>query len=76
MKKQFYKDLETIAVYANGLEGLEIKAVNEDMIYFMDSIDEKVHKAIIKWTDKRGAYFRYRGRRIHLDECIRTNWGY
>ena len=70
--------MSTWGYYSLGLVGYEIK-VNEDnesvtWIYTGDN-DQKTHHAKIYFTVWSRPYFIANGRRIYLDECIRTNIG-
>ena len=70
--------MSTWSYYSLGLVGYEIK-VNEDnesvtWIYTGDN-DQKTHHAKIYFTAWNRSYFIANGRRIYLDECIRTDIG-
>ena len=70
--------MSTWSYYSLGLVGYEIK-VNEDnesvtWIYTGDN-DQKTHHAKIYFTVWSRSYFIANGRRIYLDECIRTDIG-
>lgn len=70
--------MSTWGYYSLGLVGYEVK-VNEDnesvtWIYTGDN-NQKTHHAKIYFTAWSRPYFIANGRRIYLDECIRTDIG-
>lgn len=70
--------MSTWGYYSLGLVGYEIK-VNEDnesvtWVYTGDN-NQKTHHAKIYFTACSRSYFIANGRRIYLDECIRTDIG-
>ncbi len=69
---------KTIAVYSFGLCGLAITGIEygiEDRVayYFENGTDspKKPRHAKIYYDAER-PYFRYNGKRIHFDECLRV----
>lgn len=69
---------KTIAVYSFGLCGLAITGINyginDSVTYYFDDLTDSPKKpqhARIYYDTER-PYFRYRGKRIHLDECLRV----
>ena len=70
--------MSTWGYYSLGLVGYEVK-VNDDnesvtWIYTGDN-DQKTHRAKIYFGASDRSYFIANGRRIYLDECIRTDIG-
>lgn len=73
-KKEFCKR-DTIAVYSFGLYGLEIKGIEHginEYVYYIDYVGI-CHRSVIKYNTNSSPYFIFKGHRIPLDECIRTN---
>ena len=67
-----YRSLPTVAVYhLMGGMGLEIKRIDnvEDEVCLVDSLG-KSHRAKLYMSGR--AYFKYRGMRVYLDDCIRV----
>ena len=69
---------KVIAVYNFGLCGLAITGIEygiEDAVryYFDDLTDspKRLHRAKVHYETER-PYFKYRGKRIHLDDCMRV----
>lgn len=77
MSKATFITANTIA-YHSSFAGIEIKSIEygiEDYIVFVAGAwcsKKSVHKSKIYYDSNR-PYFKYKGIRIHLDECIRTN---
>lgn len=76
-KKQYCESRESIAYYS-GLNGLEIKGIGYDgidnYIYCVSGAwgsGKAFHRCKVQYTRKGAAFFRVRGYRIPLDECIR-----
>ena len=77
MTKKEILNARTIAYYSRGYDGLEIK----DILYGLDDYvaftngalmgKERAHICKIYYTASGGAYFKYNGVRIPLNECIR-----
>jgi len=74
-----YKDKDVIAVYPmgnwGGIEILDIEHGIEDYAiarYNYDNVPEKPHRNIIRTNSKGRAFFVLDGRRIYLDECMKT----
>lgn len=64
------------AVYAfSNTTGLGIYHINDEYVWYVDSnAPTKLRRAKI-YTDTERAYFKWHGYfRIHLDECMRTNF--
>lgn len=62
--------------YSLGLVGYEVEVIDEEHVYwlYVGTQREQIrHKAKIYCTRNGRAYFIANGRRIHLDECLRTN---
>lgn len=62
--------------YSLGLVGYEVEVIDEENVYwlYVGTQREQIrHKAKIYCTRNGRAYFIANGRRIHLDECLRTN---
>lgn len=71
-------DKKVVAVYSFGLCGLAITGIeygiDDSVLYFFDDLTDspkKARKAKIHYETER-PYFLYRGRRIHLDDCMRV----
>jgi len=75
-EKEFYKDRPVIAVYPMGLKGISILAIEsgiEDHIVLRD-VDDSLHRLKIYWDIRRDEdYFKISGRRVYLNECMRTH---
>lgn len=70
-EKRRYMDMPTVAVWSDGLFGVEIKSIEygiEDYVVFV--VSDRVYRDKIYYTTSR-TYFRWLGRTIRLDECIR-----
>lgn len=64
--------------YSLGLTGYEVDIINQDHVrwIFVGTNREQIaHRAKIYYTAGGRTYFTANGRRIHLDECLRTNIG-
>lgn len=78
-KKEYCKNNPVCAVYDMGLCGLEIHGIEYEIddyvIYKYVGTDTiySYHKSKIRYTTNGNAYFIWCGRRIPLNECIRTN---
>lgn len=78
-KREYCENNPVCAMYSFGYTGLEIHGIEyglDDYIIYKYTDGEKVysyHKSKIQYTTNGNAYFVWRGRRIHLSECIRTN---
>ena len=77
LKKQ-YENVKTFAV-CDKFGGIELKDILygiEDYVIFaagtMGSV-ASYHKAKVYYGGS-GGFFKYRGRRIRLDECLKVNW--
>ena len=71
-KRQYCESRESIAYYS-GLNGLEIKGI-DDYIYCVSGAlggGKAFHRCKIQCTRKGAAFFRVYGHRVPLDECIR-----
>jgi len=74
MRKSEYKDNKSVAYYS-GFAGIEIKGIEygiEDYVIFVAGAwngNSSVHRSKIYYGNRD--YFKYRGVRIHFDECIR-----
>lgn len=79
-ERDFLTNRSALAYYS-GYGGIEIKKIDEsdERIYFTANsygkghLVKKLHSSKIKYTLDGRAYFTYIGKRIHLDECLRTN---
>ena len=75
MNKREYMNKPSVAYYS-GFAGIEIKAVEygiDDYIVFTAGAwtgKPSIHKSKI-YYNSRQVYFKYRGIRIKLDDCIR-----
>ena len=69
--------MKAIAYYAMGLVGYEILEANDEQVTYryigVSSGKPAVQHAKVRHTNSGRAYFLASGRRIHLDECLRTN---
>lgn len=78
-KKEYCKNNPVCAVYSFGYTGLEIHGIEyglDDYVIYKYTDGEKVysyHCSKIRYTISGKAYFVWRGRRIHLSNCMRTN---
>ena len=71
-KRQYCESRESIAYYS-GLNGLEIKGI-DNFVYCVSGAwggGKAFHRCKIQYTRKGAAFFRVRGYKIPLDECIR-----
>lgn len=62
--------------YSLGLCGYEVEVINEDLIQWVfvgTSRENTTHRSKVYHTANGRAYFNANGRRIHLDQCLRTN---
>lgn len=78
-KREYCESRESVAYYS-GLDGLEIKGIEygiDDYIYCVSGAwyggraARKYHRCRVEYTRKGKPFFRCRGHRIPLDECIR-----
>lgn len=65
--------------YSLGISGYEMK-IDDDgehviWLYVGSTREQITHRAKIYYTSKGRSYFIANGRRIYLDECIRTDIG-
>ena len=69
--------MQVQATYAMGLAGYEIeldaRGENVTYRYVAPNLRDKEKHAKIQSTKRGRAYFVANGKRIHLDECLRTN---
>lgn len=78
-KKEYCNHHPVCAMYSFGYTGLEIHGIEyglDDYIIYKYTDGEKVysyHKSKIQYTTNGNAYFVWCGRRISLNECMRTN---
>ena len=76
MKKSEIMAARPVAYYS-GFGGIEIKSINYDIDDYVIYIagawcsEKSVHKSKIYYTMSGSPYFKYKGTRVHLDECIR-----
>lgn len=76
-KKEICENNQTFGYY-EGFGGLELKdfeySVN-DSVYFVANVngEKSYHKARIYIGNKDKAYFKYKGIRINIDDCLRVN---
>ena len=64
--------------YSLGLTGYEVDIIDQDHVRwtFVGTNREQIaHRSKIYYTAGGRAYFTANGRRIHLDECLRTDIG-
>ena len=63
---------KVVAVYSNGLSGIEILDIEYGIIdrVVYRTHDGKIHKHIIYYNER--PYFINNGIRIHFDECMRV----
>ena len=77
-ERKEWLDKPTIAVYAMGVFGLEIKSIinggDNDYIIFVDTMDQSVHIAKLNLT-LSSAYFKYDGNYISLRNCLKCDRG-
>lgn len=78
-KREYCESRESVAYYS-GLDGLEIKGIEHDIddcIYCVSGAwyggraARKYHRCRVEYTRRGRAFFRCRGHRVSLDECIR-----
>lgn len=78
-KREYCESRESVAYYS-GLDGLEIKGIEygiEDYIYCVSGAwhggkaGRKYHRCRVEYSRRGRAFFRCRGQRVPLDECIR-----
>ena len=71
--------MSTWGYYSLGISGYEMK-IDDDgehviWIYVGSNREQLTHRTKIYYTSKGRSYFIANGRRIYLDECIRTDIG-
>lgn len=76
MKRNDILNAETIATWYGGFwfYGAEIKAVNDEKVYLLERCSENVKPHILKLYEAMSGdyYFILNGRRVYLNECIRS----
>lgn len=75
MNKKEYANNNTIAYYS-GFGGIEIKAIEYGINNFVIFVagawcsEHSIHRSKIYYNNDR-PYFKYKGIRVHLDNCIK-----
>ena len=73
MKKSDIINMETVGYYS-GFGGIEIKFVEYGYIIYVAGAwcsARSVHRCKVYFTMSGSPYFKYKGVRVHLDDCIR-----
>lgn len=73
MKRKEVLAMESIAYYS-GLNGLEIKDINDERVVCVSGAwggKKQAHNVKLEWTGNGKPFFRVHGYRIPLDECMR-----
>lgn len=75
-KKEVLNTCHEVVAYYSGYSGIEIYYLNDNEVYYTSGAwtgHKFYHKSKIYFTLSGEPYFKYKGRRIQLSECIRTN---
>ena len=78
MKKNEILNIESVAYYS-GLNGLEIKSIEDDFVYCVTGAwggPKKPHCCKIYYNAAGEPYFKVNGYRVPFDECVRMGCGW